>query len=180
MNKKGFLLIVTFFILCSCKESQKKQTERILNEWQGKEIIIPPAVTFKHFGKDTLCNYLWDKPYKIFVYVDSVGCSSCQLGLQAWKGIVQNHSRKIDLGFIFVVHSSNFNRLDTDVLILDFDYPIIYDYNNYFDKLNNFPPAPFRTFLLDKDNKVLLIGSPIGNIEMWEKYKSVMASVRNE
>ena len=77
-------------------------------------------------------------------------------------------------GFIFVVHSSDFKRFDAEVSFYKFDYPIIYDYHNSFDKLNKFPPAPYRTFLLDKDNKVQLIGSPINNPQIWELYKKVM------
>ncbi len=33
----------------------------------------------------------------------------------------------------------------------------------------------FHTFLLDKDNRVVLVGSPIGNPKMWELYKSTIA-----
>ena len=50
----------------------------------------------------------------------------------------------------------------------------IYDYNNDFEKLNHFPPAPYRTFLLDKENRVQVIGSPINNPEVWERYKNII------
>lgn len=43
-----------------------------------------------------------------------------------------------------------------------FSYPIIYDYHGTLDSLNQFPKNRiFQTFLLDKDNKVILIGNPI-------------------
>ena len=181
---KHFLLIfITFciFVLCSCKMSHEKHSEKILQEWKQKEVIIPDDHSFKFLGRDTMSKFLWNKPYKIFTYIDSIGCTSCQFSLFDWKFLIDScYRQQIDVGFIFVVHSSNFRQFNRDVRFSFFDYPIIYDYNNDFDKLNNFPPAPYRTFLLDKDNKVLLVGSPIGNIEMWEKYKSVMASVVNE
>ena len=175
--KKTWLLfeILVCFIFLSCNELQKRQNEKIFSEWIGKEIIIPDVFTFKSFGKDTLCNYLWDKEYKIFTYIDSIGCSSCKMDLQGWEGIIKiSHKLHLNIGFIFVVHSSNFWLFDTGILIHEFEHPIIYDYNNDFHKLNNFPPAPFRTFLLDKSNKVLLIGSPVGNPEMWEEYLRVI------
>jgi hypothetical protein len=33
---------------------------------------------------------------------------------------------------------------------------------------------PYRTFLLDKDNKVLLVGSPIKNPKMWALYEKII------
>mgnify|MGYP000925728807 FL=1 len=41
--------------------------------------------------------------------------------------------------------------------------------------LNKFPKNPqYQTFLLDKDNKILLIGSPIGNHHIWNLYKQII------
>lgn len=144
---------------------------KMVGEWQGREIAIPANVTFKTLGRDTLCYDLLDKPFKILTYIDSTGCTSCQFGLHAWRGIIQLcRQQQLDVGFIFVVHSGDFRHFDADVLLYSFDYPIVYDYHDDFDKLNHFSPAPYRTFLLDKENKVQLIGSPIGNPQVWDLY----------
>ncbi|MDR2410159.1 MAG: hypothetical protein LBE13_18905, partial [Bacteroidales bacterium] len=76
------------------------------------------------------------------------------------------------LVFLFVIHSPNYADLGYELLY--FDYPIIYDKHNSFDKLNHFPPLPYRTFLLDKDNKVILVGSPINNPKLLEIYMNIM------
>jgi len=168
-------ILFLIFVVCSCQFSRKGNINNIIQEWHGKEIVIPTDVVFKILGRDTLCASLWDASYKIFTNADSVGCSSCQLGLPLWKAFIDScRLQKIDIEFIFAVHSSNFKRFDGEVRIYDFDHPIIYDYKDSFDKLNHFPPAPYRTFLLDKDNKVLLIGSPINNPKMWELYQKVI------
>jgi hypothetical protein len=159
--------------------SRNDRVKKIVQEWQGKEILIPDDVMFKFFGRDTTCSYLWDKPYKIFTYVDSIGCLSCQLHLFDWKELIDLcRQQQIDVGFIFIVHSSDFNQFNKEVRSEIFNYPIIYDYNNKFEKLNHFSQRPYRTFLLDKDNKVQLIGSPINNHTMWELYKKVMTQAR--
>jgi hypothetical protein len=160
--------------MTSCQTSQKKQS-KFFQEWLGKEIILPTNITFKSLSHDTLCSYLFDKQYKILTYADSIGCQVCQMRLQDWRGVIQLcHQKQIDVGFIFVVHASKFRKFEAEVVQYLFEHPIIYDYNNDFDRLNNFLPAPYRTFLLDKDNKVLLIGSPINNPEMWEKYLNII------
>jgi hypothetical protein len=155
--------------------SRKREIKRMVQEWQGKEIIIPDEITFKSLGSDTVCSYLWDKKYKIFTYIDSIGCTSCQLGLSEWKILIDSCNRQqLDVGFIFAVHSSDFKIFSLEIQLRMFDYPIIYDYQNQFQNLNLFPPAPYRTFLLDKDNKVKLIGTPINNHKIWELYKKVI------
>ncbi len=177
MNKNKILIVSIIFSLTSCQVSQKEGIKKIVQEWQGKEIMAPTEMKFKTLGRDTICRHsLWNKPYKIFVYIDSIGCTSCQLGLLEWKSIIDScYQQQIDIGFIFAVHSSNYRQFDGEVRFNKFDYPIIYDYHNRFDKLNHFPPAPYRTFLLDKNNKVQLIGSPINNPKMWELYKKVIS-----
>jgi hypothetical protein len=173
INKLSIIFIVLF--LGSCQFSRKESIKKIIQEWQGKEILIPSDISFKSLGRDTASYYLWNNPYKIFTYIDSIGCSSCQLGLYEWKLLIDScRLQPIDIGFIFAVHSSDFKRFNEEVRLDNFDYPIIYDEHNYFEKLNKFPSAPYRTFLLDKDNKVILIGSPINNPQLWELYKNVI------
>ena len=168
-----FILFVLFF--GSCQISRKENIQKIIQEWHGKEIFIPDDITFKSLGRDTASSYLWKKPYKIFTYIDSIGCSSCNLNLSDWKKLIDLcRQQQIDVGFIFTVHSSDFEQFIDDLYFNDFNYPIIYDYHNSFDKLNQFPPTPYRTFLLDKDNKVQLIGSPINNPQIWELYKNLI------
>ncbi len=173
------LLILEFllfaFILLSCRSSPSKDTVKIIKEWRGKEIILPEKMEYKIMGRDTLCSDLWDKPYKILTYVDSVGCTSCQLGLSQWKTLMDSCNQNcMKVSFLFAVYSTNYKRFGYELIIDEFNHPIIYDRNNDFFKLNKFPKAPYRTFLLDQNNKVLLVGSPIGNPQMWALYKKVI------
>jgi len=163
------LFVITFAISCN---SQQKGIENVVREWHGKEIVLPQQIEYKTLGQSSASSALWDSTYKILTYIDSIGCSSCQLGLSNWQMLIDSSNfQKLDVSFLFIVHSSDFLNFDKEVLLYNFDYPIIYDYQNQFYKLNRFPPAPYRTFLLDKDNKVQITGSPINNPMMWELYK---------
>jgi hypothetical protein len=82
--------------------------------------------------------------------------------------------QQLEVAFIFVIHSSNFKALANDVRFLQFNHTLIFDYQNSFDKINHFPPPPYRSFLLDKDNKVQLIGLPINNPKMWKLYMKII------
>jgi hypothetical protein len=168
-------IIFVFTIFFSCN-SRQKEIEKIVKEWHGKEIIIPQQIEYKVLGCDTVCYDLWDKPYKILTYVDSVGCSSCQMGLFFWKTILEIINREgWNVSVLFVIHSSDYPLLSSELIDNNFNCPVIYDYHNLFDEINNFPPAPFRTFLLDRNNKVLLIGSPANNSPVWDLYREIIS-----
>jgi len=147
----------------------------IMTEWQGKEITIPDILVYKILGRDTLCSDLWNKPFRIFTYIDSVGCTGCRFRLSEWKMLVDScRQQSLDVSFIFVVHSSNFKHFTIDVKNHHFDEPIVYDYKNQFHRLNRFPPEPYRTFLLDNQNRVQIIGNPVETPQLWELYKAVI------
>jgi hypothetical protein len=61
------------------------------------------------------------------------------MGLHEWSAkIILCRQQQIDVKFIFVVHSSNFHGFDAEIIMNHFEYPIIYDYRNEFEKLNGF------------------------------------------
>ena len=52
-----------------------------------------------------------------------------------------------------------------------FDRPICIDIDDRLNKLNKFPAdITFQTFLLDKDNKVTVLGNPVHNTDVKELY----------
>lgn len=175
-----FQIIICIGWVFSCDSPQKKaqkKARQVVEEWMGKEIKLPDhEMTYKSMGRDTACSEIWDKPNKIFVYIDSVGCTSCRLGLSRWKEIIDScRTEHPDLGFLFVVHSVSYRRFERELRDAEFTYPIIYDYRNEFHKLNQFPPDPYRTYLLDKNNKITVIGSPVTNTKMWHLYKKMLS-----
>jgi hypothetical protein len=52
---------------------------------------------------------------------------------------------------------------------------VFVDKKNEMMQLNNFPKKPeYQCFLLDKDNKVVMIGNPVLNPGIWELYKKII------
>lgn len=51
---KLLLACCLILFLSSCKEDGKEKIIRLVNEWQGKEIVFPPKMTFTIYGKDTV------------------------------------------------------------------------------------------------------------------------------
>ena len=147
----------------------------------AREVIIPHNIIFKSITTDTISKYIFNHSYKILVYVDSVGCTGCRLGLVDWKAFIDRcQSKGYDVGFLFVIQSSDYTKFEQKLEIEKFTYPVIYDLTDKFNSLNKFPEDDkFRTFLLDKDNKVVLIGSPIRSEKIWKLYIDVLSKTKN-
>lgn len=168
---KSCFSIFVFYCMIGCHSNSNL---KIIEYWQNKKIQIPDHLCWKSFGKDTfVSNNILNTPFKILIYIDSIGCSPCRLQLPEWKTLMNECKQSnIEISFLFVIHSSNYRPLESEFYFEDFSYPVIYDYNNDINKMNQFPKEHnFHTFLLDKDNKVLLVGSPINNRKMWRLYK---------
>jgi len=177
----AFCSIICFVLFSACSNSVRKN-ESVVKEWMSKEIVIPRNIIYKSVSTDTISKYIFNHSYKILVYIDSVGCSGCRLGLVEWKAIIDRcQSKGYDVGFLFVVQSSDYLKLEQKLEQKNFTYPLIYDVQDNFNRMNKFPKDDkYRTFLLDKDNKVVLIGSPIRSDKIWELYFNVLSKTKSK
>lgn len=162
MNFIVVLLSTVVFISCS---NRKERIAQIVSEWQDKEIFFPTNSVFTIQGKDTV-DYPIESKYKVLVYVDSVGCTSCKLQLNKWNEFITevdsitNHN----IQFLFYLSSKNAREIRNYAIQEDFLCPFCFDPNNNINQLNNFPDQDiFHTFLLDENNKVRIIGNPNKN-----------------
>lgn len=175
---KALISLLIILFLFSCKENKRRmEIEKIVTEWVGKEIKFPADAQCCILGNDTLstlCTDIVQKEYKLLLYVDSTGCSDCRLRLFQWKRLIAEADSLFQdkLGFVFFFQPKNRKEIAYLIKRDNFDYPVFIDRNNLIDKLNHFPHvAAYQCFLLDKDNKVLLIGNPMLNQNIWELYK---------
>ena len=172
MNYK-WIIWVALVLFSSCKEGKKEQFARLVQEWQGKEIVFPQDMAFTRFVTEPVDYRIPDAEYKVLVYVDSVGCTSCKLQLPKWKKLIAHidSATNSNIPFIFVFQSKDDRELRYILKRDNFDRPVCIDRNNRFDELNQFPQdITFQTFLLDKDNKVKVIGNPVHNLAVRDLY----------
>ena len=185
---KGTLLFILFPLLfvSSCKDNRKRdEAAKIVNEWIGKEIRFPENVSCYVSGKDTfpeLCNEHFRKEFKILLYVDSAGCSSCRLNLSEWKQLMEEADSLFQgkVGFLLFFQPKKVKDIAYMFAQNRFDYPVFIDLNGVINGLNHFPQAmQYQCFLLDKNNKVLMIGNPVSNRKIWELYKEQITGGKN-
>lgn len=165
------LLLIVGFV--SCEKSGKEKFDDLVKEWNGKQILYPSAIHFTALGTDTV--YSLESKYKIITYVDSVGCTSCKLRLPQWKDFICQLDSIGDVPVGFFLYPKNRKELIYTLKLNNFSYPVCIDEKDSLNKLNHFPSdMMFQTFLLDKDNKVLAIGTPIHNPHIKELYLKII------
>ena len=181
MNKYISIIIIALIAACfsSCKDKQKDDATKIVAEWTGKEIKFSKDLYCTSMGIDTTCVDLYSDNYKILLYVDSLGCTSCRLKLTKWKKII-NESDTIfstppEFIFFFQPKQKEVEELQSIFKSNAFRHPVFVDKENKINMLNNFPSkVEYQCYLLDKDNKVIMVGNPSYNSGIWTLYKKVI------
>ena len=167
---KCFYFLFVLFVFSSCQHQNDRKILELLKKWEGREILFPDLDVIDSVVKDVN----WD--YKIVTYIDSAECFSCKLNLRDWMGMKQQvDSVDKKVAFLFFLQTRRTEDLDYKMKWDAFKLPIVFDVQNLFCQLNHFPEdEKFRTFLLDKDNKVLAIGNPIHNPKVKELYLKII------
>lgn len=175
---KFFLGLCVCLLMVSCSESEKERLSRLVQEWEGKEILFPAHSTFTIQGKDTVDFDFDDAEYKIVTYIDSVGCTSCKLQLHNWKKLIERVEKLCDKRVAFVFYFCINAKRDLRSLTKadDFKYPVCFDETDAFNKLNKLPThVSFQTFLLNNENEVQAIGNPVHNKDVKKLYLKIIS-----
>ena len=166
------ILLLTIF-LSACQDKQKEIITLLVKEWQGKQILFPENMVFTRFASDTTNFVIPTSDYKVLVFVDSIGCTSCKLQLSRWKEFIRytdSISQK-NIPFLFFFQFDDQWEIHSLLIRENFDKPICLDRSDSLNQLNHFPKdIRFQVFLLVKNNKVVVIGNPVHNPNVKELY----------
>ena len=174
---KHIFWIMCLWLLASCSESREEAMLRLVNEWKDKSVIIPVRSVFTVQGKDVVDFNYRDAEYKILVYTDSIGCTSCKLQLPKWKRMIAEVDSLTGgrVPFLFYFHPKDSKELRFFLRRDNFTYPVCFEEDDYINRLNRFPSdMTFQTMLLNKENKVVAIGSPVLNPKIKDLYLEII------
>ena len=181
MKKTGIWLLM-LCLLAACQDSDKQRLTRLVEEWDGKEVVFPPQAVFTVQGKDTVAFRWQDSPYRIVTYVDSIGCASCKLQLPKWKQLMVETDSLFGKGrleYVFFFHPKDVRELSYLTRRDGFTHPVCFDREDAFNRLNRFPSEmALQTFLLNGDNRVIAIGNPVHNPLVKKLYLNIVGGKR--
>lgn len=162
----GALLCI---LLLACTDSKQEKLLSYLKQWENKEILIPEALKFYVFERDSVC-YQNQSKWKIISYVDSTGCVGCKLRFEEWKNFL--HKIEGNVSAYFFLSPKDKSELDFLIRRSRFDYPISTEGAELFFQKNKLSDNPiFHSFLLDENNRVVAIGNPILNPNVGKLYE---------
>ena len=161
-NNAMYIHITIFILLlcgCTCPKSQMTNT---LNKMIGTQVkLCIPQMECKQASSKSNSNF------KMIVYIDSTECTPCALShLRYWNPLIKE-TKNIDINYIFIIapKTKEIYDINVEMEITDLENSIYLDKKYVFLKNNkNIPKETmYHTFLLDMNNKVVIVGNPIGN-----------------
>lgn len=161
-------LIISF----SCKDQKTVIANRdILLEWHNKEIIIPTSFPII-YPLDSIPSKKHD--YQ-FVHYFNADCSVCYYRLSNWNDFIKNNDLFNQIDPLFIGFGSFPESIIFELRKIGFEHPVYYDSLETLQSIYKFPDdASFRTFLLNQENKIEMIGDPTINSKLVSVYKSIV------
>jgi hypothetical protein len=179
--KFGVPLLIVALGLVSCKSYR---LERKIEAFMQHPIVVPQDIRqIPSEVNDSLVLDLEGKIVRLIVYVDSVECSSCKVGHMHQYDEIIDYQKTVGDQYLPLFIFNPPKHINEEFLrhlrLSYFDYPILLDSVGAFARANPQIPTDERlhTFLLDRDGKVVLVGDPSRNPELWELYKKTITEL---
>jgi len=172
-----FALVIFTLLLLSCTNNRLAKD---VYGFMGQEITLSMDWEAVWRGKDTVLTGFAEAPVKLVVWYDSLLCGSCEVvNISAWSSIVTEADSLLPhfkIVYLFTPKRDDFRSVNIALKADKLDYPVFIDQRGGFVKQNPKLPKNRRlhTFLLDRNNKVVMMGSPLHNPFLWDLYKKTI------
>jgi hypothetical protein len=170
-----FFIFVIVFISCN---GINRKNRAVVSERYGATVDFI----------DTLKYYCLEKGWierpaqyglKITTYINT-GCSQCIYDLISWKKIISEFElQNAEISFLFYLKTSDVNSIKSVLEYIEFPYPVIIDHSGIFytkNKIGN--DKMYQTYLVDANNKILLVGNPLYSDKIKELYFSTIKKIQ--
>jgi hypothetical protein len=167
-------IILLFLGMMSCNKA-KRETEKRVTKFMGDTITLPEKSNVLY--KDSLYqkNFPFNQDLKLKITTLLWGdCKSCIAKLKKWDTLFNLIQSKQDIEILFYLYTSDFSHFKKRIYNHNIhQYPLILD--KEFEYIDNnglpFKKKVYQTFLLDSNNRVILVGNPIYNKKLIKLYK---------
>ena len=165
---KKFSRNVSLFICvlsCSLSFAVSCQNGRVksnLENFIGCKIMMPES-----FRIDTSAHI------NLIAYYAPENCISCKIkSLYRWDELLLAGDTLSDFNISFIFQTDTLRNHDIELL----DYPVILDSTANFINVNPSIPddSRYHTFLLDRNNRVVLVGNPLASDAMWSLFRKTL------
>lgn len=175
-----FFLLPLFLILISCNLFKSEKAKKI--EKLNKELII---INDKYKNQkiqlaEKISNEIFQdkkkEAYSIITYYDA-NCSVCYIELEKWKDLLP-YFKEIDsdINIKFILFSDD--EIMTEINLDNSQFPknlVVFDSrNSYLDTYRHVLTKAYNCMLLDENNEILFIGSPLNSENIKKHYAKLI------
>lgn len=189
MNKLKIVKALPYLMLAACicvfiRYLINNNSNRLVEDLKcqiGREIIFPSDLILESLNNNDTINYM-DRPYKILIYQDSIGCTGCELRLGNWKMFYNYINETILPSEIAIILLLEINEDDAILLAHqnEWEMPILLDKSGGMNRLYEFSKnTVFKVMLLDQNNKIVIAGNPIESKNMHDLYIKQLLNLKN-
>ena len=170
--------VISLFLLTlwnACTKSDKEH-QNVIAEMTGREIVFPEVLNYQ-IGDKMIDFNPSEADYKIIVYIDSTGCTTCRMKMPVWDNIISEFKTISDneVNFLMILNTAETPDYIHTINQKDFRHPVCFDPDNLFDKANNLPQKDaYHTFLLDASDRIVAIGNPADNPKIKRLYSEII------
>ena len=180
MRYTGVLLLLTALCFVSC--TGKKDFKDGIVQLQSRPVSLSlDKMRCMWNGKDTVVSEeRYDTDFKLVVYSDTAACSSCGLKtMYLWDDLIhalESYGKSVSLCFIFMPLQKDLEEFYFTMRTMAPLLPVHVDTAGIFIRENPHIPreAVYHTFLLDKDNRVVLVGNPSRSEKIKEMFWQIV------
>lgn len=178
-NMKNIILLVLLTSLSLITGCENRRISHDVQQLVGSKIEFPQSLR-QVAGRETRSFSVDAEKAHVLVYYDSMACGTCAINkLSEWDYIIDSMADicpAVDFIFLMSPKNNEYKSVLRTTIINNAGYNVVLDAKGCFAALN--PQIPqderFHTLLLDKNGKVLVVGSPLYNDTMWKLYKDVI------
>lgn len=178
-NSKCFYVVLLLLFVFGCSEGKYKYAQEI-KKLESDIIRLP--LNGVVVNQDARCDKLdiFNKSFKLVNYTDSIGCTSCAINqLDWWEDFIDYANKfngRLKFYFIFSPIKKDLNSIKLAISNKMLNYPIMLDTLKEFERLNPHLPKnrALHTFLLDENNRVILVGNPLRNKKIKEMFYKIV------
>jgi hypothetical protein len=154
------------FGLLSCRHVSEAEKE--MKQFSGSKVDLP----------DGLIQLLSaENDYHLIIYLETEDCVPCSLNNVTLLDHYKDDFKKFNTGVALIIKENDDKEQIRDMFVeMKIKHPLFFDKDDYLLKNNPIIATnPLcHTFIVDRNMKVIRIGSPVANTKSIERYREMM------
>lgn len=180
MNYKNILLIL-LFLGTSCSLKNNKESMEDWKDYSSDFIKGHLNKKFSYSDVSSEMDSLENMTLKIF-YSVNIDCETCLMKFSFWTKFKDLLEKKYGMFVpVIAIVRSEISYGSIDLKVSEYwDGLWLYDKNDFFIEKNQLYDERFQAVLVDKDDKIRLIGNPMLNEQLTELYEKTIVMLYRE